>query len=240
MAILSNIKRSNSQPERILEAININNMWKISLILGCLFLGSACNNSNKKNIESTKDTTKSVQEVSTVEASKDTISKTWIDSFNAFRKALYTNDRATLKTYFSFPLSEEKASIWFACYISESDLNEKRKKDNSSEYSEEYFDKYYSCALNEKFLNVLMKVDAEDLYHNDQTENKEFQYAETPYILYVSHLMEVGELHFNMSFSNNDKDENGEPVSEGEHNVIYIFDVIGNTEISFKKVVVAG
>jgi hypothetical protein len=86
-----------------------------------------------------------------------------------------------------------------------------------------------------------MKIKSAKLFEIHESETPEFAGKYQAFKM-IAEYQDDGQttLHLNIAYSNNRTDENGEYVSEGEHNVIYIFDVIDHKKIIFKKIVVAG
>lgn len=216
-------------------------MKKIGLMFGSLILISSCTNGTNSNDTSTKDTMKNVNQVAVAPAVTDSVSTSWIDSFKDFRQALLDKNKTKLKSFFNFPLKDEGSSIWHICALTEAEASERNKEVSDTElFCEKDFDKYYSRIFDQKFLRALLKVKSATLYSRHGYDTQEFSDPAHPYMLLSSYDKDAHTLQLNMAFRNAGTDENGEYVSEGEYNVVYVFDVVDGKRLMFRKIVVAG
>jgi hypothetical protein len=216
-------------------------MRKIGLMFGSLILISSCTNSTKTNNGVVKDTTQNISQVAAAPVAADSINTSWIDSFKDFRQALLDKNKTKLKSFFSFPLKDEGSSIWHICALTEAEANQRNKEVSDAElFYERDFDKYYSRIFDQKFLRALLKVKSATLYNKHVYDTQEFSDPAHPYVLHTSYDEEMKTLQLNMAFRNAGTDENGEYVSEGEYNVVYVFDVVDGKSLMFRKIVVAG
>ncbi|RNL50711.1 hypothetical protein [Pedobacter jejuensis] len=222
-------------------------MRKISLIAVVILGFSACKNEANKSIEKPSEHL----EAQLNEISKDTSNtkvsnnyievKTWIDDFKNFRQAVYTNDKAKLKTYFRFPIVGETSGIWSLMSFNDVEIAKRKAKYiNPDLFYEEDLDEFPDGVFNADFVKTIMKIKTAQLFSKRQTETPEFTANGQNFKMIATYDDDEAILQLNISYSNNAVDENGEKVSEGEHNVIYIFDVIGNKRIFFKKIELAG
>lgn len=216
-------------------------MKKIGLMFGSLILISSCTNGTKPNDTSTKDTMKNVNQIAVAPAVMDSVSTSWIDSFKEFRQALLDKNKTKLKSFFNFPLKDEGSSIWHICALTEAEANQRNKEvSDAALFYERDFDKYYSRIFDQKFLQALLKVKSAELYNKHNYSTREFSDPAHPYVLHTSYDEETKTLQLNMAFRNAGTDENGEYVSEGEYNVVYVFDIVNGKTLMFRKIVVAG
>ncbi|WP_316795589.1 hypothetical protein [Pedobacter agri] len=207
----------------------------------------ACKSDKPKAQNSENDT--SINKV--VETAKDDLTPskyipviTWVDDFKNFRQAIYIKDKAKLKTYFNFPVvATEDSSLWYLVQLNDSEWQKRKAKYGSKadSFFEEDFDKYFDAIFDADFTITIMKVKMDKLLSDQHAESPQFTSNDYTYQMLVDfYVEEQNALYLNMSFGNTAVDENGEKVSEGEHNNIYIFQVIDGKKIIFKKFTVAG
>lgn len=162
---------------------------------------------------------------------------TWIDSFNEFRQALKKENIEVLRQFFMFPLTTDVATIWEVCSLN----GLKIPTDvNRTLFTENDFEKYGTYLFDHRFIEVISVVDAAELYHDERAETALFTDSAIPYKLMTIYDKETSTLHLNIAFLQDAQYENGEQVSEGEYNIIYIFDIRFGTTIEFQKIVFAG
>lgn len=218
-------------------------MKRIIILISGLLVFSSCKNKPEGTSGGKVDTVndaraKDIPQNAAVEISE---SSNWLDDFKDFRNALYANDTLKLKTYFDFPLSDEGSSIWALCELTEAERrNRDQEVGNTDAFYEKDFDRYYKRIFNKKFLTGILKLKSAALLSKGKTETEEFPDASTPFVMHATMDEELKTLQLNMAFRNNGTDEDGNYVSEGEYNVIYIFDVIDGRKLMFKKIVIAG
>jgi len=86
-----------------------------------------------------------------------------------------------------------------------------------------------------------MKIKTDKLFNDHHSESPLFTSADYTYQMLADvQQADTGVLYLNMSFGNNGVDENGEKVSEGEYNNIYMFNIVDGKTILFKGLTVAG
>lgn len=207
---------------------------KTFLLLFLLPLLSACTDTaQKKTTQQTAvATTDSLK--STAANEKYTAVATWIDDFKNFRNAVYNKDPEQLKSYFEFPLNADSSQIWSAI-----DTEGKRQGADSNHFNEEDFNKHYHELFPAEFLKCLLKIKSAKLYSTGENASPEFNENDQLFTLYTNFYKDTQELHLNMAYGGG-LDENGERVSEGEHNIIYVFTVTDHKHLKFKKIVFAG
>ncbi|MFC4211860.1 hypothetical protein ACFOWA_11740 [Pedobacter lithocola] len=222
-------------------------MRRISFIAMIMLSVLACKNRENKTVEEPNDSI----ETQILDNAKDTSNtqlvnnyievNTWVDDLKNFRQALYTKDIAKLKTYFIFPYDGDKSSIWSQMSFNDVEIAARKSKYVKPElfYAED-FNKYFDIIFNADFVKTIMKIKTSQLYSKHHSETPQFIADEQTYEMIADYNKEQNVLQLNMSYDNNSLDENGEKVSEGEHNVIYIFDVIDGKNIIFKKLELAG
>ena len=219
-------------------------MKKIIFMISCILVFSSCENKKKKTLEENKavrDSSSQIEENTIVTAVDDNKTENWLIDFNDFRMAVYHQNKAKLKTYFNFPISSEDSGIWYLIRFSNSETSEGDQALITGDwFKEKDFDRYYQRIFDQKFLKAILKVKSAELLKNGVTETKEFADPAAPFIMHASFNKELNTLQLDMAFRNNGTDEHGVYVSEGEHNLIYIFDIIEGKKLKFKKIVIAG
>ncbi|HEX8576416.1 MAG TPA: hypothetical protein VF677_08990 [Flavobacterium sp.] len=130
-------------------------MKRISLIALIILEFSACKNNTDKTTEKPNNNievqlTKVSKGTSNAKTADDYIEiNTWIDDFKNLRQAVYTKDKAKLRTYFNFPVDEEDSSIWYLVTLNETEWS-KRKSILSNP------DLFYHCKV--IFIWLLFKL----------------------------------------------------------------------------------
>lgn len=216
-------------------------MKKIVWVLACCILVSSCRNSANKESKSNKDTVQAGSQLQGPTANADSLSENWIDSFKDFRMAVYHKDKEKLKGYFNFPLTAEGSSILALCKLTDVETNARNQEiPNPELFYERDFDHCYQQIFDAKFIRAVLKLKSADLYQKHNASTHEFQDPSSPYTLHASYDEESKMLQLNMAFRNNGTDSDGEYVSEGEHNIVYVFDIIDGKKLMFRKIVLAG
>lgn len=216
-------------------------MKRTALIFASTLL-LACNNNPQKvesNIASTTaattDTTLTVQDQNYVGVNN------WLDDFKNFRQAVYLKDIEKLKTYFDFPVKDDGAAIWHLCNLTEKEMQTRKNKvADPTLFYEEDLERYYSRIFNADFVKTLLKVKSAKLYETHSNETPEFTTADHIYRLIAEYNPADKVLSLNLAYTNNAKDEDGNPISEGECNVIYSFTVINGKHLKFRRIDIAG
>lgn len=167
--------------------------------------------------------------------------RTWIDDFRNLRSAIYNDDIAKLETYFNFPFDDKGKSILGLCNLSKEDWDLRYTSlRNPDIFYESDLQKYHELIFDEKFTKCILKIKSEELFtkHIDQTIM--FETTDIVYQMVAEFFPEDNLLRLNMAFGNNFKDDDGNLVSEGEHNVIYSFKVIDRKKLKLERIDVAG
>lgn len=86
----------------------------------------------------------------------------------------------------------------------------------------------------------MLKVKTEKLFSKKTDSTATIVDDEVIYKLYADYNEKDKTFMLNMSFGNNAKDENGEYVSEGEHNIIYQFKVLNDKKLVLARIDIAG
>lgn len=214
------------------------------LILMLLFAVSSCKSkpdqsTHVSDLAAKNDTSKLSKTVIGISAENKS-NTSWVDDLKDFRQALYSKDVAKLKTYFSFPVSDDN---WgYPVQFTADELKERKAKyANPSLLYEKDFERYYDQIFDKDLLKSIMKLKTASLLQNHQAETQEFNEGDFNFKLLANYYEEdKTTLHLNLSYSNNAVDENGDPVSEGEHNKIYVFDILDGKKLRFQRIVFAG
>jgi len=213
------------------------------LPLACFLFACTSSDQQKKQAANADSLTEAVTKTTNTEANmdaKDIDASTWIYDFKNFRQAVYTKDKAKVKTYFDFPVGGEDWGSLVTFSDKEVQKREKALKHPELFYEAD-FDQYFDRIFDEDFISCIMKIKTAVLYKSNHAESPEIITDGQIIKLIVDHdTTDFNAIQLNMSYANNAVDENGEAVSEGEHNVIYIFEIIDHRKIKFKKKVFAG
>ncbi|SHF28971.1 hypothetical protein SAMN04488522_102721 [Pedobacter caeni] len=219
-------------------------MIKAIAAMSLVYLFTSCNGEGTKKQAEEKatatlslgDTTKSAEL-----NSKYPEVQTWVDDFKNFRTAVYQKDLLKLKTYFNFPINGDNTELWPVCDLSEADwIERKAKVPNPETFRETDFDQYYTRIFNKDFVKCILKIKSAILIQSLESKSPEFMGEDYRYQLYAQFNPEDQTLQLNMAFSNKAKDEEGNYVSEGEHNVIYTFKILEGKKLQFEKIQLAG
>lgn len=94
----------------------------------------------------------------------------WPGSLSKFRTALLFGDKATVKSFFEFPIENPGNDIWFVA-----DTRNVMKMDNKKivPFLESDFDRYYSSILSMDFRKTLQQLDISKLAKDKSTETTE-------------------------------------------------------------------
>ena len=171
-----------------------------------------------------------------VAATADTT--TWIGSLGKLRDAAYKKDKQKVKTFFSFPIMNEANEIWFLVYSNEKQIAALPQK--IKPFTEKDFDKYYSKIITPEFITALLKINTGQLYKKGNAQTAELKLDKsTTYKMYAAFDKTAKLLSLNIAYNTISKDEKGEVLDGGEHNIIYQFKVAGG-KIVFKQIRIAG
>ena len=166
--------------------------------------------------------------------------QTWIDDFRSFREAVSSQDIATLQTFFKFPFADN-GSVLNLCELSEDDwLQRKLKYKDPSLFYQQDLKKYHSKIFNRDFVSALLSVKADSLYQKHEDETKLFENGDHYYKLYVNYHLHDKVLVMNVLIGNNFIDDDGNHVSEGEHNTIYTFSILKGKKLILDRVDLVG
>lgn len=127
------------------------------------------------------------------------------------------------------------------CELTEKDwLLRKRQFKNPEMFYEADLAQYYKKVFDKRFTNAILKIKSEELFLQHKQRTKTFVEKELIYTMYSDYSEADKTLILNMAFGNNYKDENGDYVSEGEHNIIYQFKIIDDKKLILKRMDIAG
>lgn len=216
-------------------------MKRIALIFASTLL-LACNSTPQKIENETTSSTAASMDTTTMVGKENYVGvDTWLDDFKNFRQAVYLKDIKKLKTYFDFPLTDDGAAIWHLCNLTEAEIQTRKNKvADPALFYEEDLEQYYSRIFNADFVKTLLKVKSAKLYDTHTNETPEFTTPDHVYKLITEYNPTDKVLSLNLAYANNAKDDEGNPVSEGEYNVIYSFKVVDGKHLKFRRIDIAG
>lgn len=212
-----------------------------SAIVIVLAVTSACNSTDKHAKSDTSkdpDKTQATGSVNPTGAIKQHHGvNTWIDDFRNFRNAVNDKDIPKLKSYFNFPLNADSTQIWYAIFDTEEEL--KKVRNGSQLFTEKDFERYSSKLFRPAFVRSLLKIKSAKVFDKGAYNSPEFNDTDGDYYMIVTFNKDSQTLSINLAYLSGN-DENGDYVSEGEHNIIYDFDIIDNKYLRFKRIMIAG
>lgn len=213
------------------------NLVVLSLLSFSLFI-VGCTIDQKKSF-ALNDTISVPQQVK-VEQISDSSAQTWIDDFKCFRQAVSSQDIAKLQTFFKFPFIDN-GSVLNLCALSEDDwLQRELKYKEPKLFYQQDLKKYHSKIFNRDFVSALLRVKADSLYQKHEDETKLFENGDHYYKLYVNYHPQDKVLVMNVLIGNNFIDDDGNHVSEGEHNIIYTFSILKDKKLMLDRVDLVG
>lgn len=217
-------------------------MKHVYLIFASILLLSACNSNQKKAESNLVSHTKVSDSTNIIPPKENDVEvKNWLDDFKNFREALHLKDLKKLKTYFDFPVSDDGTSIWSLCNLTAAEIQVRKNKfKNSDLFYEQDLEQYHTRIFNADFVKMLLKIKSDKLYATHFNETPEVTTADHIYKLIAEYNPTSKILSFNLAYANNETDEEGNRVSEGEYNVIYSFTVIDGKYLKFKRIDIAG
>lgn len=165
--------------------------------------------------------------------------KEWIDDFKLLRDAVYKNDKAKVKGFFTFPVLNPANEIWFLV-LTEKEREAKKLADTITPFEERDFDKYYKKLFPAAFINTLLTIKSAELFNKGEAESAERKQDNATTRMYASVDKENSVLVLNLSYSYVWKDENGEVTDGGESTVIYSFKILRNGHLQFMHIRLAG
>ncbi len=173
----------------------------------------------------------------TVALQKDSSLKSWIDDFKSFRNAVYNNDTAKLKSYFSFPVSGTN-DIWYI--LLDGKEFEEKKINDTTRFTESDFSKYHKKLFTNYFIKALLKIKSEDLLKKGKSQSPTIKDGDTNIHLYASYSKKEKIVTLNLSYNTPGKEKDGVMLDGFESNVIYSFRILKNNRLQFVKVMIAG
>lgn len=165
--------------------------------------------------------------------------KSWLDDFKNFRMALYHQDTAKMKTYFSFPIKDENRELWDIIAGMKGESAEHQKSHPGDEFTEQDFNANYKQIFTPQFLPGMLKIKSEKLYTTGKAETTLMSDDNRSYRAIARFDEESQQLALSINFYNG-YDEKGNYVSEGEYSVIYIFKIIDHKKMLFDRLITAG
>jgi hypothetical protein len=207
------------------------------IFLSIVFISISCNEKASKLNEATFKV-KTTEENQKLDEPSDELKKCFID----FRDALYQNDRIKVKTYFNFPIQDERNGIWYVAFDHDDKEVENISYEKTTPFNEEIFDKKYTNIFPKRFIKSLLKIKSDSLFSKGNYETTKIKEGNMTY--YCSSTIDYKEKTFNLTVYYDEpvfeKLEDGTTVEEeGEYMVSYKFKIEKNC-IKFKQIDLAG
>lgn len=162
----------------------------------------------------------------------------WINSFKAFRTAVYSGDKQKVKSFFSFPISSEDNSIWYLVYGG-GKKSETISTDKPTPFTEKDFDTYYKKLFPKEFVKSIIKIKTPELAKKKETESIRFKEDNLTYYMIAS-MEDKKTLVLNLAHTYSEKIKGSNEYEVSEYNFIYYFTILPNQTLQFKKVMMAG
>lgn len=163
----------------------------------------------------------------------------WLDSYKAFRDAVYKQDKEKVKSFFDFPVTTTSNDIWQLIYAG----NEKKLAslpEKPAALTETDFDKNYDRLFPRPFINTLMKLKSAVLFKTNRGESPMLKDSDstTSYKMYGAFDTKQKTLTLHLYSESIIKDELDD--NKVESSVLYIFSVIDKKYLKFKEIRIAG
>lgn len=163
----------------------------------------------------------------------------WMEDFKVLKEALLDQDRNRVETFFDFPLNVDSASVWTSIEPTETELKAwKAGKRDTAQFDRKDFEKFYSRFFLPELLMGLKSMKPEARFTEGNWSSKEFKEAARPFQFHVGFDKDSQSLSLNVAFFGGE-DEEGNYVSEGEYNIIYVFHW-EEKGLTFDRMVIAG
>ena len=196
------------------------------------FLFACSNNTTNKNAQQQVQAPETIAQA--VPERNDTTA--WIESFKAFRTALYQGNKKEIKTFFSFPVMNRNNEIWYLVQGDEKALE--NLSEEIKPFTEKDFDKYYPLLFPKEFVTTLLKIKSDSLFKTGEAASPVRKEGNTSYQLTATHNRDDKTLSLHL-YSETSFDNEGEE-EKAEASVMYYFNIIDNKRIEFKEVRIAG
>jgi hypothetical protein len=210
-------------------------MKTISLVFIVVFsFIISCGNHSTETSSNKKEKASPAGKENTVTGARQDTAK-WIDSFRAFRDAVYQRDKEKVKQYIDFPITNSR-ELWYLIF-----QGDEKKLDSSpdSVFTEKDYDKYFDALFPKRFINCLLKLKSEELWKTGDIQSPKLKAGNTTYIMYASVDKANNTLTLNL-YSETPYKINAEESENAEHSEIYKFRILSNGKIKFIQVLIAG
>ncbi len=194
-------------------------MQKIALLIVCLGMFYA-SNGHKKVPEKT--------------FCPKIIADTWINSFLEFRDAVSKGDMAGMKRFIDFPIMNVNNEIWDIAYENDQKLIS-RLPAKVQPFTEGDFDKYFNKIFTKRFINTILKINAQELYDKGEYKTPEFKDGTVTYKMYATFDKDAQTLSLNLASQTQNRSQDN-----GMFNVIYQFAIVNGSQVKFRQVRIAG
>lgn len=162
----------------------------------------------------------------------------WIDSFRAFRDAVYQKDKEKVKQFIDFPIMGNNNYIWYLVYAGDEKKFDALPK-TIKPFTEKDFNAYFDSLFPKRFINCILKLKTEELWKKGEIQTKELKEGNTSYIMYATFDKQENKLSLNLSARSPYKNDDGE-TEASEFSEIYQFEILSNGKIKFKQIDLAG
>ena len=201
-------------------------IYKIIIVLSLTFLCSKVYSQTKQSVEPK------------IENKKQKDTSYWVENLKLLRNAIVTNDKKTMKDFFSFPFNNEGNEIWYLAY---NDNNKLLKKlgEKTKLFTEKDFEKYYKNIFSEQFQKCFLKLKLDKILKQGESESPTIKEGRNSYKLIATYNKEDNILTLSLSINNYQKISKTE-YEPYESNYIYRFGILKNGHLKLKKILIAG
>ena len=162
----------------------------------------------------------------------------WIDNFRQFRDALFQKDKAKAKVFFDFPFKNEGNEIWYLAYFNSENAFDKLNG-TVKPFTEKDFDNYFKNIFSDQLIKCLLKIKTDELYKKGKSESPELKDSSTTYKLYATYNKIDKTIELNLATNTPYKISETE-YEAGESSLVYLFEILKNGHIKFKRLLIAG
>lgn len=210
----------------------------LPLIVLICFVVSCGNHSTGTSNKNNVATPPATQENIVIKPSQPVQDSTkWIEDFRAFRDAVYQRDKEKVKHFIDFPIVGENNNIWYLVLAGDDKINSLSQ--SVKPFTEKDFDKYFDQLFPKRFINCLLKIKSDELYKTGGNATKAIKDGNTTYVLYATFDKSDNTLSLNLNSTAPYKTDDGE-IERSEFSEIYLFDILNNGKIKFRRVEMAG
>ena len=162
----------------------------------------------------------------------------WVENLKILRNAILTNDKKTIKDFFSFPLNNEGNEIWYLAFGDNEKLLEKIGE-KTKLFTEKDFDKYYKNIFAKQFQSCFLKLKLDKILKIGESESPTIKEGRNSYRLNATYNKGDNILTLSLAIIHHQKTSETE-FEPYESNYIYRFGILKNGHLKLKGIYIAG